>query len=304
MYRIGIDLGGTKTESILLDSAGETLLRERVPTPPDGTPDRYRAIVSTIADLVRRTAAKIPDSNAYTLGMGIPGIVDGETGLVHNANTTCLIDHPLQEDLEAELNHPIAVQNDANCFTMAECRMGAGRGYGLVWGVIMGTGCGGGLYIGAPDGSGEVRRGPHGISGEWGHMSLDPQGVRCWCGNTGCVETLISGSGVERDYEQRHGEKRRMADIVAAAREGRDERAVDSFERFLRNFGRALGGIISALDPDAVVLGGGLSNVEELYTRGARYVREAAFHRNLRTPILRNELGDSAGVFGAAWIGV
>ncbi len=303
MYRIGIDLGGTKTESILLDPEGVTISRERVPTPPDGTPERYQAIIRTIAELVRATAAKIPNAGEFTLGMGIPGIIDGESGLVHNANTTCLIGFPLQADLERELNHPIAVQNDANCFTMAECRMGAGRGHNFVWGVIMGTGCGGGLYIGGSE-NGGVRHGPHGISGEWGHMSLDPEGAQCWCGNRGCVETMISGSGVARDYEQRYGEKRRMADIVAAAREGKDERAVESFERFLRNFGRALGGLISALDPDAVVLGGGLSNIEELYSRGADYVREAAFHRNLRTPILKNELGDSAGVFGAAWIGV
>ena len=175
--------------------------------------------------------------------------------------------------------------------------MGAGIGYGLVFGVIMGTGCGGGICI-----NGLVREGPHRIAGEWGHVSVDCNGVECYCGNRGCVETLISGSGVEAAFFRKYAQRYSMNEIVAQARTG-EPRCLSIFERFLDDFGRCLGGVISILDPDAVVLGGGLSNIEELYSTGWEHVRQYAFHDDLKTPIMQNKLGDSAGVFGAAWIG-
>ena len=293
-YRIGVDLGGTKTESILLSATGDELFRKRLPTPRQSG---YRAIIENIAALVEETRSQIPGNAACTLGLGIPGVLDRELGTVQNANTTELIDHSLGADLEELIGQPIAIENDANCFTMAECRAGAARGYDLVFGVIMGTGCGGGLFI-----NGRVRTGPHGIAGEWGHVSIDPAGPPWWSGIPGPVESKISGSGVEAAYERRFGEKRKMQDIVDAYRQG-ENKAGEVFRQFLDDYGRALAMIVNILDPDAIVLGGGLSNIQELYEEGDRLVRRYAFHRSLRTPILKNQLGDSAGVFGAAWIG-
>ncbi|MBT1076968.1 ROK family protein [Geobacter grbiciae] len=293
-YRIGIDLGGTKIEALLLGPEGEEHSRRRIPSPAGMG---YEAVVAAVAGLVDEAAGRIPEGARRTIGIGIPGSVDPVTGLVRNANSTCLIGKPLQGDLESRLGCSVALRNDADCFTMAECRMGAGRGYGLVFGVIMGTGCGGGICI-----DGVVREGPHRIAGEWGHISVDPAGAPCYCGNRGCVETKISGSGVERAFCADHGEGIVMEEIVRLAREG-ELRCTVAFDRFLDDFGRCLGGLISILDPDAVVLGGGLSNIDELYTIGVARVRRYAFHDALRTPILRNRLGDSAGVIGAAWIG-
>ena len=295
MYRIGIDLGGTKTEGVLLDPQDAVLSRERRATP---LAEGYQAILESVAEFVRDLAAAVPEGEEYSVGVGIPGSVDAITGLVRNANSVCLIGRPFQVDLERLLGRRVGVRNDADCFTLAECRKGAGAGCGVVFGVIMGTGCGGGICI-----DGVVREGPHRISGEWGHVSVDPAGALCYCGNRGCIETKISGSGVEAAYLARSGVSLTMEEIVAAARRG-EARALAAFNTFLDDFGRSLGGLISVLDPDAVVLGGGLSNIEELYQAGVERVRHYAFHDDLRTPILKNELGDSAGVFGAAWIGV
>ncbi|WP_240732136.1 ROK family protein [Geobacter sp. FeAm09] len=294
-FRIGIDLGGTKTEALLLAPDGAVLLRERRATPLD---QGYRAVLATVTTAVREAMARVPAGAPCTVGIGIPGSSDERTGLVRNANSTCLIGRPLQGDLEWELGRAVTLCNDADCFTLAECRQGAGLGYGLVFGVIMGTGCGGGICI-----DGRVRPGPHRIAGEWGHLSVDPAGAVCYCGNRGCVETKISGSGVEAAFVREYGERLSMERIVAGARTG-EPRCRAAFDRFLDDFGRCLGGLISILDPDAVVLGGGLSNIIELYTTGIERVRHYAFHEHLATPILKNRLGDSAGVFGAAWIGV
>lgn len=294
-YRIGIDLGGTKTEAVLLDPAGAILLRERRATP---LVDGYRAVLDSVASLAQGAAALVPAGAPYSVGVGIPGSLDEVTGLVRNANSTCLIGEPFGADLERLLGRTVGVRNDADCFTLAESRAGAAAGFGLVFGIIMGTGCGGALSI-----DGVVRQGPHRICGEWGHLSVDPLGAPCYCGNRGCVETKISGSGVEAAFRARHGEALGMERIVAGAREG-EPRCRAAFEGFLDDFGRCLGGLISILDPDAVVLGGGLSNIDELYREGLERVRHYAFHGDLRTPVLCNRLGDSAGVFGAAWIGV
>ncbi|QWV97800.1 ROK family protein [Geomonas nitrogeniifigens] len=295
MFRIGIDLGGTKTEGVLLDPRDAVLVRERRFTP---LAEGYQAILESVVRLVRDLAARLPEGANYRVGVGIPGSVDAVTGLVRNANSVCLIGRPFQADLERLLGRRVGVRNDADCFTLAECRMGAGVGHQVVFGVIMGTGCGGGICL-----DGVVREGPHRICGEWGHVSVDPAGAPCYCGNRGCIETKISGSGVEAAYLARNGVSLTMEEIVAGARRG-DARALLAFDAFLDDFGRSLGGLISVLDPDAVVLGGGLSNIEELYHAGVERVRHYAFHDDLRTPILKHRLGDSAGVFGAAWIGI
>lgn len=291
---IGIDLGGTKTEIVLLAPDESILLRRRSPTPRQAG---YEAILQEVANLTRMAVVELPPATGYTIGIGIPGSLDVDSGLVRNANSTCLNNRPLQQDLEHLLRHPVRVRNDADCFTLAETRAGAARGFGLVFGVIMGTGCGGGICI-----KGVVREGPHRIAGEWGHFSVNPQGQPCYCGNRGCVETLISGSGVEQAFFLATGQRLTMHEIVARARAG-DSACQKQFKQFLDDFGRCLGGVISVLDPDAVVLGGGLSNIDELYDIGLERVRQYAFHSGIRTPILKNSLGDSSGVFGAAWIG-
>jgi len=293
-YKIGVDLGGTKTEAILLDGQNRELYRKRQPTPKEKD---YALILESILDLISDTAAQVPAKGAYTIGIGIPGAINAETQLVHNANTTCLIGHSLQKDLEKMLGKPVGVENDANCFTLAECQWGAGRRYGFVFGIIMGTGCGGGICI-----DGQIRQGRHGIAGEWGHVSVDPKGNRCYCGNRGCIETKISGSGVESAFYKSYKKKIPFPDIIQGHQNG-DEQCTKAFLQFIDDFGRCLGGLISILDPDAVVLGGGLSNIDALYTAGVEKMKQYVFHNNIQTPIVKNRLGDSAGVFGAAWIG-
>jgi len=294
IYRVGIDLGGTKIEAVLLDPGDAVVSRERRATP---LAEGYHAVLASVAVMARDAACLVPPGRRYSVGIGIPGSVDAVTGLVRNANSVCLIGRPFATDLERMLGRPVGVRNDADCFTLAECRAGAGSLSGLVFGVIMGTGCGGGICL-----DGVVREGPHRICGEWGHLSVDPLGATCYCGNRGCVETKISGSGVEAEFLDRYGESLGMDRIVAGARNG-EPRCRAAFDTFLDDFGRCLGGVISILDPDAVVLGGGLSNIDELYAVGLDRARGHAFHDDLRTPVLRNRLGDSAGVFGAAWIG-
>ncbi len=295
LWRVGIDLGGTKTETIVLDPRGAVRIRGRRPTDQSGG---YSTIVQTILAACRDGLDEIPPGEPAALGMGIPGMIDERTRKVVNANTTALIGHSLQADLEAALGRPIAVDNDANCFVLAESMWGAGREYGMVFGVILGTGCGGGIAI-----DGRIHRGPNGIAGEWGHFAASPGGRECWCGNRGCVETMLAGPSLAAACEAETGEQRDAAEIVEGFRRG-EAACVRVFGQYLEDFGRCLGGVISTLDPDVVILGGGISCIDELYTLGAKAVRRYAFHRNLATPILKNELGDSAGVFGAAWIGV
>jgi fructokinase len=298
-YHIGIDLGGTKIESVLLSPQGAIEKRKRLPTPQGGSPqDAYTTICKAVLNLIHETQSWAPPGCEATVGIGIPGTINAQTGLVQNANTTCLIGRPFQKDLEEGLGRNIGMENDANCFVLAEVRQGAARGHHLVFGVIMGTGCGGGLCI-----DGRLHRGRHLIAGEWGHFAVDPQGARCYCGNPGCVETKISGGGVEKSFLHKYGTALDMRRITEGYRQG-DARCRSVFEQFLEDFGRCLGGLISILDPDAVVLGGGLSNIDELYTLGWERVRRYAFHQRIETPLLRHQLGDSAGVIGAAWIGV
>ncbi len=297
-YRMGIDLGGTKIETILLDPDGTALYRKRVSTPRDADREaEYEAIKEAVLGLIRTTLVKVPGPSPCRIGVGIPGTINEKTGLVQNANTTSLTGRPFQLDLEEQLGRPMGMENDANCFTLAEARQGAGKGYPMVFGIIMGTGCGGGLCI-----DGRLHRGRHLIAGEWGHFCVDPKGTTCYCGNPGCVETKISGGGVAQAFFNKYGRRLTLEQIHQGYLDG-DPQCSIAFKKFLYDYGRCLGGLISLLDPDAVVLGGGVSNLEELYTLGLQRVRKYAFHEHIETPILKNRLGDSAGVFGAAWIG-
>lgn len=293
-HRIGVDLGGTKIECVILDQDGKAIFRKRRPTQADQGYDR---ILENIVAAVEEARAAIPANADASIGLGIPGMLDIRNNLVQNANTTVLIGKPLGRDLQNVLQQQVIIENDANCFTLAECNAGAARNHDFVFGVIMGTGCGGGICI-----DGRVRRGPHGIAGEWGHASIDPNGATCYSGIVGCIESKISGSGVQAAHRSRTGQTLTMAEIVAGYRKG-DAICTETMQQFFRDFGRALAVIVNSMDPDAIVLGGGLSNIEELYTEGWEALRSFAFHDDLQTPLLKNELGDSAGVFGAAWIG-
>lgn len=295
-WKVGVDLGGTKAEVILLDPSDDERHRRRVATPKD---DGYEAVVRTLREEIQTALDRVPDGPAAretTVGMGIPGTVNRTGGRVFTPNLPRLTGNRLGDDLSEALGRPVFLDNDANCFLRAECRAGAGKGYGVVFGVVLGTGCGGALSL-----RGEIWSGANGFAGEWGHISIDPAGVRCGCGNRGCIETRISGSGVEREFRRRFGRKASMEEIVAGYRAG-DANCGAVFERFLDDFGRSLGGMISMLDPDAVVIGGGLSDIEELYGPGAERVRAWTYRSGARTPILQAALGDAAGVFGAAWL--
>jgi fructokinase len=293
-FRIGIDLGGTKIEGIVLDSAGKELFRKRIATEQEGG---YQHILSRIKLLYDELAANIKNKT-HTFGIGTPGAVSPKSGFLKNSNTPCLNGQPLKPELEKLLGRPIEMQNDANCFAMAEALYGAGKGKKMVFGVIMGTGCGGGIVY-----RGEVIIGQQGIAGEWGHTSIDPNGPLCYCGQRGCVETYISGGGLEARYSERYGVKRSFKDIVKDYERG-EANALEFMKIFFRNFGRSLANLIDVLDPDIVVLGGGVSNVDALYTEGIAEVAKYIFSDSLETPIVKYQLGDSAGVIGAALIGV
>lgn len=295
-YNIGIDLGGSKAEVILLDPEDREVYRDRVATPPEEK--GYEAVVRALVSLIESACAKIPeDQECGTIGVGIPGAVNRQTGLVKMPNLPHVSGHYFQKDLEDALNRSVQVENDANCFVLAESLNGAAREYNLVFGIILGTGCGGGLCINR-----SIWQGANGIAGEWGHFVVDPQGDICGCGNRGCIETKIGGYWVERNFYNRYERKLRADEIARGYREG-DSQCVAVFEAFLEDYGKAVGGLISTLDPDAIVIGGGLSGIEELYTIGVDRVKAYAYHPDIQTPILKNKLGDSAGVYGAAWLG-
>ncbi len=285
MHRIGIDLGGTKTEGILLDGSLGVVSRKRIPTPKDD----YRGIVGAVASLVAELAGGIEE---YSVGVCTPGAVARGSGLMQNSNTGCLSGAPLGRDLGEALGRGVALENDANCFAAAEATLGSARGHSVVFGVIMGTGVGGGIAI-----DGRVRRGRLNIAGEWGHAALHPGGNACYCGRSGCAEAYLSGPALEGRWRELTGRRQALPEIVREldSPEGR------RFKRgWLDDFGLGLANVIDVLDPDAVVLGGGVSNVGFLYTEGRDAVYERVFADFVDTPILRNQLGDSAGVFGAA----
>jgi len=294
MFRIGMDLGGTKIEGIVLDAHGKELFRKRVATERE---QGYWPILHRIKSLHDDLAASIANA-PHTFGLGTPGTVSPRTGLLKNSNTVCMNGQPVKADLEKLLGRKMEIQNDANCFALAEALHGAGRGKKLVFGVIMGTGCGGGIVH-----NGEVLSGPQGIGGEWGHMSINPHGPRCYCGQLGCVETLISGGGLEARYVEQFGVKKSLHAIEKEFYAGQPD-AVAFMKIFFRHFGRAIANLIDVLDPDVIVLGGGVSKFDAIYTDGLAEVAKFVFNDSLETPIVKHQIGDSAGVLGAALVGV
>ena len=293
MFRLGIDLGGTKIEGLVLDENGGECFRKRVPTEKE---KGYEAILQNIKGVYDDMVASI-EARPHTFGIGTPGALSVRTGLLKNSNTVCMNGKPVKEDLERILERRIAIQNDANCFAMAEAIYGAGQGKELVFGVIIGTGCGGGLVY-----KGKVWTGLQAIGGEWGHMSIDPNGPICYCGTPGCVETYISGGGLENRYEEAYGVRRSLPEIEIDYRAG-EEKAVAFMQIFFTHFGRAMANLINILDPDIVVLGGGVSKMDEIYSEGVKEVARQVFSDSLETPIVKHQIGDSAGVIGAALIG-
>ena len=285
MSRIGIDLGGTKTEGIILNDNLEPIERKRIPTPQND----YNAILNSVVDLVNDLKTKTNDS---TIGICTPGAISKKTGLIKNSNTQCLIGMPLKEDLEKALGQKVSMENDANCFAMAEAKMGAAKDYDVVFGVIMGTGVGGGIVINK-----KIHHGRTNIAGEWGHHTLHQNGNKCYCGKNGCVETYISGPALEKRWNELTGKKDSLPQIIQNLD---DDKAIQWKNEFLHNFGTALANVIDILDPDTIVLGGGVSNVSFLYDEGKKAVYDSVFSDLVDTPILKNQLGDSAGVFGAS----
>lgn len=295
--RLGIDLGGTKIEAAVVAPNGSFLFRERCSTPHND----YDGTISAIAALVDRALQERPDC-APAVGVAIPGALSPASGLVKNANSTWLIGRPFDRDLAAALARPVRVANDANCFTLSEALDGAGTGAKVVFGIIAGTGLGGGIVV-----NGEVLTGAHAIAGEWGHNPLpspeldERPGPACYCGRHGCIETWLSGPALAADYARLTGRFQTPPDIVAAARH-RDPHASQVLDRWLDRFARALAGIINLLDPDVVVFGGGLSNIAEIYPALSQRLPAHIFSETARTPLRPAHHGDSSGVRGAAWL--
>ncbi len=328
--RIGIDLGGTKTEIICLDqNNGRELYRQRVPT----VRGDYNATITSLKGLIDQAETTLKMTG--TIGIGIPGTVSRDTGFVKNANSTWLNGKPLDKDLESALGRPVRIQNDANCFAVSEATDGAGEGKSIVFGVIIGTGCGGGVVI-----DGKAHGGINGIGGEWGHNPLpyptiympdakaeydrfekvqgasvdtlhhymtgdiaqaEYPGPLCYCGRRGCLETWISGTGFKNDYHRVTGDEVSTHDIIAATKTG-DEKAVAALNRYVDRLARALAGVINILDPDAIVLGGGMSNVSALYKAVPEAWGKYVFSDSVHTALYQAKHGDSSGVRGAAWL--
>jgi len=294
--RIGVDLGGTKIEAIALDADGQEIARRRIPTPRGNYRPIPEAIHRLIAEIEQITGAK------GSVGIGIPGTISRNSGLIKNANTTELIGNPFQEDLQALLERPVRLANDANCFTLSEATDGAAEGRQIVFGIILGTGVGGGLVI-----DGKVIEGPNSITGEWGHTPLpwaeehERPGPNCYCGKNGCLETFLCGSGLSKSHEKTTNESLSPEEIVARAAEG-EAAALDSLLIYEHRLAKALTVVINILDPDIVVVGGGLSNIERLYENVPRLWQEYAFSDGIQTQLQKAKYGDSSGVRGAAWL--
>jgi fructokinase len=294
--RIGVDLGGTKTEAIALDPSGETLLRRRIRTPASN----YAAIVKEIAALVRSIEAEI--GQEARVGVGVPGSISPASGCIRNSNTLVLNRRPLAEDLGRALGRETRIENDANCFALSEATDGAGEGRAVVFGVILGTGVGGGLMV-----HGRLLRGANALAGEWGHNPLprmradEYPGPTCYCGREGCVETYLCGGALAADYGWRSCEKIAAEEVALRADAG-DPLAFEALDAYRDRLARALASVVNVVDPDVIVLGGGVSNIDRLYQGLERLVGEYAFTDTLATPIVKNRHGDSSGVRGAAWL--
>jgi fructokinase len=289
--RLGIDLGGTKIEGIVLAADGSERARRRVPTERE---HGYDHIVGRTAALIAELRPHAPD--VRRVGVGTPGSLSARDGTLKNSNTVCLNGRRLRDDLERAIGLEVVIENDANCFALAEVRAGAARGARMAFGVILGTGVGGGIVV-----DGRVWAGPQHVAGEWGHHRIAADGPPCYCGQRGCVETFLSGPAVERAHADAGGERVPASQVAALAASG-EPRARAVLDRYVDVFGRALANVVNILDPDVVVLGGGLSNLDVLYGSGVAAVARYVFNDELRTPIVRNALGDAAGVVGAAWL--
>lgn len=293
--RIGVDLGGTKIEAIAIDGSIE-LLRRRVPAPRGD----YAGTIAAVRDLVAAIEKELAATGS--VGIGIPGAISPRTGVVKNANSTWLIGHAIDRDLERALQRPVRVMNDANCFALSEAADGAGAGANTVFGVILGTGTGGGVVV-----NGRVLEGRHRIAGEWGHNPLpwpndgERPGPACYCGQTGCIETFLSGPGLSATYAAASTRHASAVDIASLAEAG-DPQAGGALTVYEGRLARALASIINVLDPDVIVLGGGLSNIARLYERVPPLVERFVFSDSADTPIVPARHGDSSGVRGAAWL--
>lgn len=294
--RFGIDLGGTKIELIALDAVGEEIWRRREATPRGD----YRGTLEVMRQLVTRAEAELGESGS--VGIGTPGAVSRVTGRLKNANSVCLIGQPLAADLERLLKRPVRLANDADCFALSEASDGSAAGLSVVFGVILGTGVGGGIVV-----HGRLLQGPNAIAGEWGHNPLpwprpdEWPGPACYCGKQGCIETFVSGPGLERDYRRETGAALTAQAILALAEAG-DAAAEAAFQRYEERLGRALGHVMNILDPDAIVLGGGMSNCVRLYANVPRLWGRHVFSDRVDTLLLPPRHGDSSGVRGAAWL--
>jgi fructokinase len=294
--RIGVDLGGTKIEAVALDDAGRAAARLRRPTPRDDYAATVEAIASLVLEIEGAAGAR------GTVGIGMPGALSRATGRVKNANSTWLNDKPLAEDLERRLGRPLRFANDANCFALSEAVDGAAAGAGAVFGVIVGTGTGGGLVVG-----GRIWTGPNAVAGEWGHNPLpwprdeERPGPACYCGRSGCIETFLSGPGLARDHERVTGQALTAPEVVARAGGG-DAGAEASLVRYEERMARALATLINVVDPDVIVLGGGLSNLQRLYDRVPALWGPWVFSDRVDTRLVPPRHGDSSGVRGAAWL--
>src|SRR5436853_5810750 len=285
LLRIGVDLGGSKIEAVALEASGREAFRKRVLTPRGD----YEATVAAVVSLVR-------EAGEGTVGIGIPGALSRLSGLVKNANSTWLIGRPLKQDLERALERAVRIENDANCFALSEAIDGAGAGARVLFGVILGTGVGGGIVV-----EGKVLAGRNAIAGEWGHNPLPLPAPRdlplpaCYCGRAGCIETYLSGPALERDHEQLTGQQLGAREIAALHS--------PALERYLERLARSLAGVINILDPDVIVLGGGMSNVERLYANVPGLWLPWVFSERVDTRLVKHRYGDSSGVRGAAWLG-
>lgn len=296
--RLGLDIGGTKMEAVVLDEQGLVVYRQRYETPKES----YQAFFEGVVEVI--TAAGAAIAQPLSIGLGIPGTVDTHTGLVKNSNILVLNQQSFARELEAALRQPVAVTNDANCFTLSEAIDGSGKGYDTVFGVILGTGCGGGISINK-----RVISGPNACAGEWGHNALprylpavDGDGVTCYCGQQNCVESFISGTGLERQYYESVKQRSNVLQIMKQVESG-EAQSVRLWLRFQDQLARSLAGVVNTLDPDVIVIGGGLSNIDSLYDGLQERVAKYVFGNRCCTPILAATHGDSSGVRGAAWLG-
>jgi fructokinase len=296
--QIGIDLGGTKIEVAVLDDQGQFMFRHRQASPSHS----YPAILNTIAELVTLARQTLALPAPSVVGIGMPGCLDAQTQRVRGSNTQTMNHQPLKADLQQVLGCEVRLENDANCLALSEAMDGAGARAQVVFAAILGTGCGGGVVVNR-----QLLSGRHAIAGEWGHNPLPWPSAEelniapCWCGQTGCIETWLSGTGFALDHARVNGEERSAVEIIQAMRKG-DSSATATFERYVNRLGRALAQLVNLLDPDCIVLGGGMSNVQEIYPKIQAAMQPYVFGIQVNTPVLAAQHGDSSGVRGAAWL--